>query len=608
MTTASYSRAHLDWTTIRTLADLLALVLADPSLSTKMKQERASAIRAIGKIYDKPLNEIPAHAGLIAKRLKTFTPVMAGMTSSRFANVKSLLRAALKYAGLTHMPGRHTEPLSPAWTALMVGRDRDVRISLSRFSHDCTSRGISPEDVTDEVMSSFRHRMETEGMIKDPKNNHRRACLAWNILAPQVPSLRPVTVPSALRTYAYEPADLPQTLCADIEAYLAHLGDPDIFMKKSFNPLRPASIATRRRQLFEYVSALIRSGYPVETLLTLADVTDPEMMVAALRFIMNHAKSAPGNTNEDAGRVHACGVAGMVSKLAKHWVENMPPTVIQAKAQAERGNICRKLKPRYTGLRDGNRAKLRQLDDDALVERFLTMPPRLLEMARRAKVPTLKMARLVQLAVIVEILLMIPIRLTNLAGLKIDSTILRSRAGAWHISIPGNQVKNGSPIEATLPKECQPLLDLYLEKYRPLLLVGTSDWFFPGRFAGEAKSPDSLRDVIVGGVAKHCGLRLHPHLFRHICALLYLRANPGAYGVIRNVLGHKSLNTTIANYCGTESAQALQHYEQMILRKREEATKPIRRRIRKPTAPAKMVRTATKRPPSSNAPEGHHGA
>lgn len=52
---------------------------------------------------------------------------------------------------------------------------------------------------------------------------------------------------------------------------------------------------------------------------------------------------------------------------------------------------------------------------------------------------------------------------------------------------------------------------------------------------------------------------------RHIGAKLYLDENPGAYEVVRRILGHKSLSTTVNNYTGLEIEAAVKHFDAVIL-------------------------------------------
>jgi integrase len=63
---------------------------------------------------------------------------------------------------------------------------------------------------------------------------------------------------------------------------------------------------------------------------------------------------------------------------------------------------------------------------------------------------------------------------------------------------------------------------------------------------------------------------MHPHLFRHVAAKLFLDAQPGAYEVVRRVLGHRSIETTTGFYTGLETAASVRHFDRTILRLRGE--------------------------------------
>jgi site-specific recombinase XerD len=55
------------------------------------------------------------------------------------------------------------------------------------------------------------------------------------------------------------------------------------------------------------------------------------------------------------------------------------------------------------------------------------------------------------------------------------------------------------------------------------------------------------------------------HRFRHAAAKIHLDRHPGEYEVIRQLLGHQRITTTVAFYSGTESAAAARHYSKTIL-------------------------------------------
>ena len=65
---------------------------------------------------------------------------------------------------------------------------------------------------------------------------------------------------------------------------------------------------------------------------------------------------------------------------------------------------------------------------------------------------------------------------------------------------------------------------------------------------------------------------MHPHLFRHAMAKLFLDANPGAYEVVRRTLGHRSIDTTTTYYTGLETSAAVRHFDQTLLRIRRDGS------------------------------------
>jgi integrase len=173
----------------------------------------------------------------------------------------------------------------------------------------------------------------------------------------------------------------------------------------------------------------------------------------------------------------------------------------------------------------------------------------------------------------VEFLLMGQMRISNLSTLDLERNIVRTRAsgrGAVHLVVRAENVKNEVAIEAELPSDTVKLLDLYLNRYRPLLLTCPSPWLFPGSRDG-AKSRLTLGIQISKFLLRESGLRINPHLFRHIGAKLYLDAHLGAYGVMRLMLGHRSVDTTTRSYCGAETAAAMRHFDAHVLRLRGQA-------------------------------------
>ena len=88
---------------------------------------------------------------------------------------------------------------------------------------------------------------------------------------------------------------------------------------------------------------------------------------------------------------------------------------------------------------------------------------------------------------------------------------------------------------------------------------------FPGKLAHQHKGNGALSSQIKELVHAYTRLDMPAHRFRHAVAKIFLDRNPGQYEVIRQLLGHKDIKTTIAFYAGAESASAARHYAQTIL-------------------------------------------
>ncbi len=132
-----------------------------------------------------------------------------------------------------------------------------------------------------------------------------------------------------------------------------------------------------------------------------------------------------------------------------------------------------------------------------------------------------------------------------------------------HLVIQSGEVKNKNPLEFEVPQNVVRLLELYLQKFRPLLVTDGSSYLFPARTGG-AKAPAQLAAQIKRAIKIGTGLIVNVHLFRHVCAYLYLKAHPGEYETVRLLLGHTTLAVTVRAYCGLERSDAVRRYDSLI--------------------------------------------
>ncbi|MGF9763252.1 site-specific integrase [Microvirga sp. 0TCS3.31] len=88
----------------------------------------------------------------------------------------------------------------------------------------------------------------------------------------------------------------------------------------------------------------------------------------------------------------------------------------------------------------------------------------------------------------------------------------------------------------------------HIAEFRSRLPRAGSPYLFPGPQGGP-RSKTAMSYAIRRGM-RRAGLEVNPHLFRHAIAKITTDADPGAYLAVSRVVGHTSLDTTMAHYLG----------------------------------------------------------
>lgn len=157
-------------------------------------------------------------------------------------------------------------------------------------------------------------------------------------------------------------------------------------------------------------------------------------------------------------------------------------------------------------------------------------------------------------------------RAKNLANLN-DRHIDRVSDRDCYVVIPGQEVKNDRPLHYKLSASVTAVLDVYRARYRPLLAKDkTNTALFISR-NGKQKKPAQLSTQITTFVADQTGLVMNVHLFRHLAGYIFLTEHPGEYEPVRQLLGHKSIKTTIEFYTGLEEAENFARYDAILDRR-----------------------------------------
>jgi hypothetical protein len=190
-------------------------------------------------------------------------------------------------------------------------------------------------------------------------------------------------------------------------------------------------------------------------LTSLRELIEIDAFISGLRFFLDREGGTPTTAIAD--------LASSLKAVARHHVRVEPHHLDQI------GSIIRRLAPGRRGLTENEWARLRHFDDRENIFALLRLPDELMGQARRHRNHQRGAVR-AQMAVAIEILLMAPVRMSNLTKLDIEKNLVRLGHGrALHIVIGAEEVKNRELLEYPLPPESVDLLERYIREFRPRL-------------------------------------------------------------------------------------------------------------------------------------------
>lgn len=541
-----------------TFADLIDRLRKDGILPQTTRQNWMWALRAVARASGKEPIAVLAHPDFLRKLLKRATPATIGLSPAAWNNARSLSGKALEWAGITTMPRHYQAPFAPSWAALWAllppGKNA-LRMQLSRLFHYGSAQGISPCELSDTVITSFHEAIVAESAVALPYEIYRGTAKSWNNAAERIPGWPQIrlTVPSRQNLFCLPWDAFPPSLETDVESYLRRAEglclDDDHFLRAQ----RGSTLKTRRWQLRLLASAVVKSGIAAETLSGLPILLQPETAAAGLQYLRER--------NGGTSSAQISHVATFLPTLARRL--DMDEGVV-----ARLRKIAQKLKVTQHGMTVRNREALRAFDDPVAVDALVNLPQRLQAGVAAGKRKGAREAKIMQTALAIELLLNAPVRVQNLASINLEHHLVEVGAGpahTLHLIFPGWEVKNRNPLEFPLMDATLGLLDEYLTTWWPLLAAGPTPFLFPGKTAERSKGSSALSMQIKELVFARTRLDLSAHRFRHAVGKIFLDRNPGHYEAVRQLLGHKSVETTIAFYAGAESATAARHYHRTIL-------------------------------------------
>jgi integrase len=221
---------------------------------------------------------------------------------------------------------------------------------------------------------------------------------------------------------------------------------------------------------------------------------------------------------------------------------------------------------RQGGLTEKNIALIRQVLTPGVWSRVVKLPLAMMAEAHREHAPV-RAAVTAQLAAAIAILSVAPVRLANLAAIKLGTNLIKpdGPGSDYWLVFPDYDVKNRIKLDYPLPEYVTQVIDEYVHNFRPTLMRGTNeDWLFPGQRRGP-KGKICLSGQITDRIWKETGVRLTTHQFRHAAGAIILMKRPGEYELVRQILGHRSVQTTIKAYIGLENIRASEIFSKLVI-------------------------------------------
>ncbi len=532
---------------------LMDAVASDADLSDRHKRNLRSSLNSFCRYLGRRPEDVPTTISSVRAELAGLHPVQLGVTRKRLANVQADLKFVLRrYHELS--PSSPPQRVSPEWAAFLSRCEQPwQRYSLSRLSRFCSGKGISPMEVDDGTIGGYREHLEQHLLAKDPEKVAHQTVQTWNGLSRRGRPIGELTVRKGNAFVTHPLSTYPASFEEDLRRYLDSLGQASpLFARGPAKPLKPVSVRNIKASVRQFAHALVESGVASTQIADLSALVRLENYKLGLSYFYHR--------NGDEIPSWLSGMAGHLLAIAKYHVR------LETAAIMDLRRIKSKVSHETAGFTDKNAKRLAQFDDPRNLALLLSLPATLQKRALRAKRRSSRSALLMLHAVAIEILIVCPIRIGNLAGIHLDDHLLHSGKGKRFklaLYIPGKQVKNGEPIEADFPPETAVLIRDYELNWRGLLAPEANRWLFPAQVGH--RHPGVLGNDITKCIYRETGLEMHPHLFRHLALKLLQEARPGELETGRQLLRHRKIETTYRYYAPLQNKWATKFYDEEVL-------------------------------------------
>jgi len=334
------------------------------------------------------------------------------------------------------------------------------------------------------------------------------------------------------------------------------------------------TVANRRGILIAGAKALYAAtGYLIETV---EEYTDPAVVEGVLEAIQ------AGNSGRDFPSSYASTLGKAIKKLARDYagrelneVKEIASTIKDYSAGGK--GISRRNKDKLRQIIGESQQRLLDLGEILIDEVNAELDRRVRKQrgAHRLEQVDADMARNVMCVLASDILLARAPRKANVTRARLSWISWRGDLAT--ITVPNVEVKMRTSDDPNLPI---PLgmnesrrLRLYLDKIRPKALRAGDErnpFVFPAQ--GSSMDPDQPYIGLMERLMRHThritGIRMNPHLYRHLLGWLWLKDDPDRLPDVQRLLGHTSLETTLEFYAEIDENFALDRWQAYLADKK----------------------------------------
>ncbi len=539
-----------------TLAQCIERLRNHPDLSAIRKRDLVSALNRLSSILHRAPDAIPADPGWLQPRLSKIEPAAIGLSHKTWSTLLSNAKAAFSILEIVPR-GQRLSDLSPLWRPLWqrLLQSGNIRVSrsLGRFARCMDNLQIPPEAVDLKAAQTYQRALEEAELRDNPEEAMYHAMRGWNRAVRELPWWpgKPVVLPSRLNAFVLSPEAFPPAFRDEVARFRERMEAPDLLDPDALaEPLRPATVRHRIAQTWRFASAAVHGGVAIETLTSFKALLVPGNVRKGLEWMLARRNGQSGAALSDIGT--------LIRILATHLAD--------LSAEDREGTIA--LSKRVTvltipGMTERNRARLRPFQNGDLFRQLIALTETV-PLGGSNNAWTSKAVARHELLLAIRILLFCPIRRKNLTEIHLERNLLRFGDGRVFLRFEPEEVKNRKHLEFQLGPDLVQMIDRHLQVRRAFLAAGHCDWLFANRSGTGPRSGNNLGTQIRKLVTRELGASVNPHLFRHLAAMLWLKAEPGNYEVARLFLGHSSTSSTIAAYADFDQTGAVELLGQVV--------------------------------------------